>query len=58
LILYAISHILMQKFKHEIFFKTVFYKYLLIKNKLGDLKVIYKYDSHCAESNDSKNERF
>jgi hypothetical protein len=28
------------------------------KNKLGDLKVTYKYDSHCAESNDSKNERF
>jgi hypothetical protein len=28
------------------------------KNKLGDLKITYKYDSHCAESNNSKNERF
>jgi hypothetical protein len=24
------------------------------KNKLGDLKITYKYDSHCAESNNSK----
>jgi predicted acetyltransferase len=44
LILYAISHILMQKFKHEFFF-YVFYKYLPIKTtknatdktKLNDL---------------------
>jgi hypothetical protein len=33
----AISHILMQKFEHIFFFKTVFYKYLLNKKKFFEI---------------------